>query len=77
MRRQSSPKSLLPVTVRPLKYFLLALTGCTVAYVVSVVLALSWVSGLMIACLEQVFSRGFVLLLCLGAIAVITESLKS
>lgn len=75
--RQSSSSSLLPFTTKALKYFFLGLAGCTVAYFTSVVLQFGLLADLMVTCLEQVFSRGFVLLICLGAIAVITESLRS
>ena len=77
MRQQSPSYSLLPLAAKAMKYFLLGLTGRTVAYIVSVVLQFSLLSGLMIKVLEDVFSRGFVLILCLGAIAVITESLRN
>jgi hypothetical protein len=64
------------LTVKALKYFLLSLAGCTIAYIASVVLELSVITHMAIALLEQVLSRALVLVICLLAMAVITESLR-
>lgn len=76
MRHPHSPSYLLQLATQVLKYFLLSLAGCTIAYFISIVLDLEIVSRLMIAVLEHGLSRAFVLMMCLGAIAVITESLR-
>ncbi len=77
MRQRTASISLLPFAAKALKYFLLVLCGCTVAYVLSTVLELTLLSRLLVMFLEAVLSRIFVVILCLGAIAVITESVKS
>ena len=64
------------LAVKALKYFLLSLAGCTVTYVVSVVLEIDFLSDLASIVLEQVFTRALILLICLIAIAVIIESLR-
>jgi hypothetical protein len=75
--KKSAPYGwLLRTTARVLKYFLLSLAGCTVAYCVSAVLDLAHVVQLLTWLLEQVMPRALVLVMCLGTIAVITESLR-
>ncbi|MBD1877125.1 hypothetical protein H6F75_26940 [Nodosilinea sp. FACHB-131] len=56
-----------------MKYFLLSLAGCTIAYVAAVVLEISFVS---IVSLEQILARASILVVCLIAIAVIAKSLR-
>lgn len=77
MRQQHSHSWLLKLATKTLKYFLLGLASCTVTYVVSTVLGLGLLSSLMIVLLEKLALRALVLVFCLGAIAVITESLRS
>ncbi|MGD1929226.1 MAG: hypothetical protein ACFB12_09955 [Leptolyngbyaceae cyanobacterium] len=77
MRQQHSHSWLLKLATKTLKYFLLGLASCTVTYVVSTVLGLGVLSSLMILLLEKFALRALVLVFCLGAIAVITESLRS
>jgi hypothetical protein len=77
MKQRQPQNWLLELAVKALKYFLLSLAGCTIAYVVSVVLELSLITHFAIALLERVLSRVLVLVTCLLAIAVITESLRS
>ncbi|MEO1096028.1 MAG: hypothetical protein AAFX01_14130 [Cyanobacteria bacterium J06638_28] len=62
---------------RALKYFLLGLAGCTVAYCFSLGLGFSALANLLVALLEGTLSRLLVIVLCLGAIAVITESMRN
>ena len=76
MRQQHSHSWLLKLATKTLKYFLLSLASCTVTYVVSTVLGLGVLSSLMIVLLEKLALRALVLVFCLGAIAVITESLR-
>jgi hypothetical protein len=44
MRQQQPRNWLMELAAKALKYFLLSLAGCTIAYVVSVVLEISFVS---------------------------------
>lgn len=76
MRQQHSHSWLLRLAIIALKYFLLSLASCTVTYVVSTVLSLGVLASLMIWLLEKLALRALVLVFCLGAIAVITESLR-
>ncbi|MEM6518049.1 MAG: hypothetical protein AAF892_02585 [Cyanobacteria bacterium P01_D01_bin.71] len=74
--RQQRPRSwLMTLVAKALKYFLLSLAGCTIAYVASVALDISLVTKVAIAILEQVLARAMILVMCLIAIAAIAESL--
>lgn len=74
--RQQRPRSwLMALVAKALKYFLLSLAGCTIAYVASVALDISLVTKVAIAILEQVLARALILVICLIAIAAIAESL--
>ncbi len=77
MQRPRRPHHLLSLTFSLIKYFLLGLAGCTIAYVIALVLDLSPVAGAIVFLLEQVLLRSLVLLGCLWAIAVIHESARS
>lgn len=77
MQRPHSHKHLLDITFRLIKYFLLAVAGCTIAYVIAQVLDLVPVAAAIVFFLEQVLLRSLVLLGCLWAIAVINESARS
>ena len=68
---------LLELTAKVLKYFLLSLAGCTLAYVVAFVLGWWLIADLIVMTLEHLLLRGLVLVGCLGAITVIAESLKN
>ena len=76
MKQQQPRYWLLELAAEALKYFLLSLAGCTIAYVASVVLEINFVSKVAIVFLEQILARAFILVLCLIAIAAITESLR-
>ncbi|MBE9136134.1 hypothetical protein IQ254_02780 [Nodosilinea sp. LEGE 07088] len=76
MRRPHHPKHLLVLTFRLIKYFLLGLVGCTIAYVIALVFDLPLVSVVIVVFLEQVLARSLVVLGCLWAIAVISESTR-
>ncbi|MEA5464774.1 hypothetical protein [Leptothoe sp. PORK10 BA2] len=76
MRRQQSSKWLMMLAIRAVKYFLLSVAGCTISYMASIVLEMSFISAVVIVLLEQILARALILLLCLLAITVITESLR-
>ena len=77
MRHPYSPGCLFRFATRVLKYFLLGLVGCTVAYLISIVLGLNVLSSFLVALLETLLLRLFVMVFSLGAIAIITESLRN
>ncbi len=77
MRRPHRHNHLLGITFNLIKYFLLGLAGCTIAYIIALVLDLPLVAGAIAFLLEQVLLRSLVLLGCLWAIAVINESARS
>jgi hypothetical protein len=76
MRQQQPRNWLMALAAKALKYFLLSLAGCTIAYVASVVLEISFVSIVAIIILEQILARASILVVCLIAIAAIAESLR-
>ncbi|MBE9155550.1 hypothetical protein IQ265_01670 [Nodosilinea sp. LEGE 06152] len=77
MRRPHRHNQLLGITFTLIKYFLLGLAGCTIAYLAALVLDLPLVAGAIAFFLEQVLARSLALLGCLWAIAVINESARS
>ncbi|MGB3308160.1 MAG: hypothetical protein WBG32_12740 [Nodosilinea sp.] len=77
MRRPHRHNDLLSLTFSLIKYFLLGLAGCTIAYLAAIVLDLAAVASAIAFFLEQVLARSLVLLGCLWAIAVINESARS
>ncbi|MDA0265881.1 MAG: hypothetical protein O3A14_02720 [Cyanobacteria bacterium] len=77
MRHPYSHHWPLRIATKVLKYFLLGLAGCTLTYVIAWGFNLALLSTLMVTVLEQVLGRALVLVICLGAIAVITESLST
>ena len=64
------------LAIRAVKYFLLSVAGCTISYMASVVLEISFITTVIIILLEQVLARSLILGLCLVATTVITESLR-
>lgn len=76
VRQKHSHSWLFELATKALKYFLLGLTGCTVTYVLASVLSLGGIASLMVLLLEKLAMRALVVVFCLGAIAVITESLR-
>ncbi|NER83871.1 MAG: hypothetical protein F6K42_30880 [Leptolyngbya sp. SIO1D8] len=76
MRHPYTPSWLFRFAIRILKYFLLGLVGCTVAYFLSVVLGFNVLSGFLVVLLENWLMRLLVVVFSLGAIAVVTESLR-
>ena len=77
MRQRYPQNWLIQVATKALKYFLLSLASCTLTYVVSIFLQFGLLANIMVAILEHVLARVFVLVVCLVVIAVITESLKN
>lgn len=77
MKQQQRRSWLLELTAKVLKYFLLSLAGCTLAYVVAFVLGWWPITDFIVLALEQLLLRGLVLIGCLGAITAIAESLKN
>lgn len=77
MRQRQSRSWLLTAATKAVKYFLLGLASCTIAYIVSVALEFGFLTTLAIAILEQFLSKASVLVLCLVVTAAIAESLKS
>ena len=76
MRQQHSYSWLFKAATKSLKYFLLGLAGCTVTYVLAQVLSFGGLASLMVLLLEKLALRALVVVFCLWAIAVITESLR-
>lgn len=76
MQRPRSQTQLLAMTFRLVKYFLLGLAGCTISYLVALVLDLPIVASAIVFFLDQILARSLVLLGCLWAIAVINESAR-
>lgn len=76
MRQQQPRNWLMALAAKALKYFLLSLAGCTIAYVTSVVLEISFVREVVVVILEQILAKVSILVVCLIAIAVISESLR-
>ncbi|MBD2108795.1 hypothetical protein [Nodosilinea sp. FACHB-13] len=67
---------LLALCTQVLKYFLLSVAGCTVAYIAAI--ALNW--GLLAEAaaflLAYLLRQGFLLVICLVAITIISESIQ-
>lgn len=76
MRQVDSFSQFFVFAVRVLKYFLLGLVGATVVYVLSEVFGISVVSDFLITFVERVLARLCVLILSLGATAVVVETLR-
>ena len=75
--KQQQPRSwLLDLTTRVLKYFLLSLAGCTLAYTVAFVLEWWLITDLIVTALEHLLLQALVLIGCLAAIAIIIESIR-
>lgn len=77
MRHPYSPSWLFRFATRVVKYFLLTLAGCTVAYCFSLGLGFSALASLLVTLLEATLSRLLVIVLCLGTITIIIESVRN
>ena len=76
MKQQQPRQWLLKLTVKALKYFFISLAGCAIAFIVAFVLEWTLMTDAIIFASEHLLPRALVLLGCLVAIAVITESLR-
>ena len=76
MKQQRSHRWLLELTAKVLKYFLLSLAGLTIAHIAAIALEFTPIANLIVTLLEQLLTRGSVLMGCLVAIAAIVESLR-
>lgn len=76
MRRPHRQNGLLPLAFKLVKYFLLALAGLTITYIAAIGLDLPLIAQAIVVFLEQALGRSLVLLGCLWAIAVISESVR-
>ena len=75
MKQQEPRRWLLEVTFKAVKYFLLALAGCAIAYSVALVLECTLVTEVIVIAAEHLLLRVSVLIGCLAVITIITESL--
>ncbi|NEP63675.1 MAG: hypothetical protein F6K31_43420 [Symploca sp. SIO2G7] len=64
------------LAIKVVKYFLLSMAGCTISYIASAVLEMSFITVIVVVFIEQVLARALILLLCLLAVTAITESLR-
>jgi hypothetical protein len=64
------------LTFKAVKYFLLALAGCAIAYVVAFILECWLITEVIVIVVEHLLLRASVLIGCLAAIAVIAESIR-
>ena len=76
MKQQQPRRWLLELTFKAVKYFLLARAGCAIAYIVAFMLQYWLITEVIMIALEHLLLRGPVLLGCLAAIAIITESIR-
>ncbi|NEQ34567.1 MAG: hypothetical protein F6K04_26940, partial [Leptolyngbya sp. SIO4C5] len=68
--------NLIDYSYKVLKYFLLSLAGLTIAHIAAIALEFTPIANLIVTFLEQLLTRGSVLMGCLVAIAAIVESLR-
>lgn len=76
MKQQEPRRWLLELTFIALKYFLLALAGCTILYIKAFILEFWLITEVIMIVVEHLLLRASVLIGCLAAIAIITESLR-
>jgi hypothetical protein len=76
MKQQEPRRWLLELTFIAVKYFFLALAGCTIAYIVASMLEYWLITKVIMIALEHLLLRASVLIGCLAAIAVIIESVR-
>jgi len=76
VRHQQPRNWFMEIGVKALKYFLLSLAGCTIAYFVALVLGIYFIADIATALLKHLAVRVAALIGCLLAIAVITESVR-
>lgn len=76
MKQQEPRRWLLELTFKAVKYFLLALAGCAIAYTLAFTLEYWLITEVIMIAVEHLLLRILVLIGCLAAAAVITESVR-
>jgi hypothetical protein len=76
MKQQEPRRWLLELTFKAVKYFLLALAGCAIAYIMAFMLEYWLITEVIMIVVEHLVLRVLVLIGCLAAVAVITESVR-
>ena len=76
MKQQEPRRWLLKLTFKTVKHLFLSLAGCTIAYIVALVLEYTVITEVIAIAVEHLLPRVLVLIGCLAAAAVITESVR-
>jgi hypothetical protein len=76
MKQQEPRRWLLELTFKAVKYLFLSLVGCTIAYIMALVLECTVITEVIAIAVEHLLPRALVLVGCLAAAAVITESVR-
>jgi len=76
MKQQEPRRWLLKLTFKAVKYLFLSLAGCTIAYIMAFILGYTVITEVIAIAVEHFLFRALVLIGCLAAAAVITESVR-
>jgi hypothetical protein len=76
MKQQEPRRWLLDLTFKAVKYLFLSLAGCAIVYTVAFVLECRVITEVVEIAAEHLLLRALVLVGCLAAIAIITESIR-
>jgi hypothetical protein len=76
MKQQEPRRWLLELTFKAVKYLFLSLAGCAITYIVALVLECAVITEVIAIAIERLLPRVLVLIGCLAAAAVITESVR-
>ena len=76
MKKPSKNTWLLQITTEIIRFFLLAIAGCTIAHFASAALELHFISIVLVSLFEALFIRILVLVASLVATTAIVESLR-
>ncbi len=76
MKQQQPRRWLLELTFIVVKHFLLALAGCTLAYIMAFILECWLITEIIMVALEHLLLCASVLIGCLTAISIIAESIR-
>lgn len=76
MKQQQPRRWLLEWTFKAVKYLFLSLAGCTIAYIMALVLECTLITEVIAIAVEHLLPRALVLVGCLAAAAIITESVR-
>lgn len=76
MKQQEPRRWLLELTFKAVKYLFLSLVGCTIAYIMALVLECTVITEVIAIAVEHLLPRALVLVGCLAAAAIITESVR-